>query len=1228
MRRRLVFLSASLLTAVVVLAATLPWWLSLALPVAGRRVGLVFKEYQRIGYARFALRDAKVAVSKVTVTADRIETDTPVLWLWRQATGTSSPVLLGNWVVDVAPPPKPPNVAPAPAPGAASGWIPLRGTLRRVASVLDRWLPSANSQSGTVRWSGGELRVAGANWSARTLTVRQLEFRALAVDGSLSIPSDADELRLGLQATDRSYGVQLASRGTRVNGNAELWDQPFLLDAQFGTNGWMPQEASLGAEEWRIPGEKLKLGGTYRHVRGTTKLEWREDRFAVELTAQGEPEPSRGQVPPLDISVRARGDFNAVTVDALNVILPGITARLSEPVTVAKEGGFRPNGAQFVFEADLAKQPWFPATGTLNGEARFASGSAVDPLIDFQFHAKEISTRGIDIAAADARGHWHWPQIMVDAGSLVGGEGERVEWHGGWDFRARSVLDAAVSGQIRRRSLARWLPAKPEFDVVSLRGSASGALDTLSHEGEISARQISFPPIKPVDATFTWRGAGMLLSAFQLQAAAARTRVSAAGAANRTSVRLDQFALVQDEVQHLSLTQPAQFRWDRGFDVENLHLSGPAGGIDATVSWGEAGRMEVAARNISSDWFRDLIAPSDLAWDLKLFALSGAWERGPMNFSASAGGEVTLGKGHRVAVITALRGGAKGLVVEALRATESDLTVLNASGEIPVAIRPFGRPLFEFDPEGKIKFTAAAAPHAQFWAQLAAVSGIELQEPDGNLSLSGTWSRPEGEINLKAAKVLVDPARFKRPVPLLEGLELRVTGNRTGLRLDHLKVKVEGQSVRAEGNFAIPDGGWEALRKSPLAVAKAGSDFQLELASTELAAFSRFLPGFVAPTGRLELNMSYRHGEFGGFVRLREAASRPLGPLGVLQEVNADAELHGRRFVLREVTAKSGGQPVKLAGVIEVPENGSPRYDLTLRGENLPFARQAGLLLRGDLDLALKSPPRGEPKLTGAVRLRDSLFLADVRSFVPTGAQTAARRPPYFAISTPPINAWLIDVEVTGRQFLKVRTPVFTGVASANFRLRGTLGEPRAIGDVKLDEGHVIMPFANFELQQGVVRLTESNPYEPAIFIRGAGRRFGYNLTLEVDGPASAPNVVLSSSPALDSEQVLLMVMTGAPPSDEINFSATQRVTRIGTFLGQTLLGSLGGDTANADRLSISSGDKISRQGKETYEIEYKLSDRLTLVGEYNEFDEQNAGLKWRIFPRRRAAQEGSGETK
>jgi translocation and assembly module TamB len=260
--------------------------------------------------------------------------------------------------------------------------------------------------------------------------------------------------------------------------------------------------------------------------------------------------------------------------------------------------------------------------------------------------------------------------------------------------------------------------------------------------------------------------------------------------------------------------------------------------------------------------------------------------------------------------------------------------------------------------------------------------------------------------------------------------------------------------------------------------------------------------------------------------------------------------------------------------------------------------------------------------------LRDSLFLSDIRSFLPKGGVGATRRPPYFAIETPPTNAWQLAVEVTGEQFVRLRTPVFTGLASAHFRLGGTLGEPRAIGEVTIDEGVVKMPFASFDVKQGSVRLTEADPYEPTVYLRATGRRYGYDLTMEIDGRAGGPNVTFTSSPGLDSDQVLLMVMTGTAPKNEVVSSSAERFAGVGYFLSQSLIGNLLGTSDEPDRLSIEAGEKVSRQGKETYQVDYKLSDRWTLTAERNEFDEYNAGVKWRVFGGKRAGESKSDAKK
>ena len=78
---------------------------------------------------------------------------------------------------------------------------------------------------------------------------------------------------------------------------------------------------------------------------------------------------------------------------------------------------------------------------------------------------------------------------------------------------------------------------------------------------------------------------------------------------------------------------------------------------------------------------------------------------------------------------------------------------------------------------------------------------------------------------------------------------------------------------------------------------------------------------------------------------------------------------------------------------------------------------------------------------------------------------------------------------------------------------------------------------------------------------------------------------------------------------------ARQRAERLGMFLGKDVLSQLGfGGTS--DRLVIHSGESISENGRSTYSVEYKLTDDVSLVGEYDRFDEYNVGVQWRVYSR------------
>ncbi|MEO6245663.1 MAG: translocation/assembly module TamB domain-containing protein, partial [Opitutaceae bacterium] len=937
--------------------------------------------------------------------------------------------------------------------------------------------------------------------------------------------------------------------------------------------------------------------------------------------AAGEPVPGKS-VPPLGVTLRGRGDETAFTLEVMDAKLPGIAVRLSEPVTVERSGKFRESKAQFTIGVDLAEQPWFTSTGTVTGAARWVSQPGEAPKVEFDLAAREVAAGDWAAKLIEARGQFEWPRLRVTAGTLVGTAGEQLTWQGGWDFAARGILDGHAEGGIRRATLARWVPAEVQFDAITLRADAAGAWPNLIHSGQAEAAGVVFGALKPLGMALTWAGRGPAIESFTAEAMAGTTKISAAGALGAEEVRLTQLVLAQGGETRLALKGTAAIRWRPAVTVESLHLAGPGAALDATLVWGPAGRVDLGATNISSTWFSELGVLGGPAWQLTSLAAKGAWERGPMTFSMEGTGAIQLGEGKQAVVRAKAQGDAGGVKVEELSVVEAEQRVIKATGRVPLRIFPAEQRRVALAADGALEVDITTEPNAGFWREWAALTGLDLQEPEAMAHVSGTWARPKGEVSVKAARVAMDAARFKRPMPQVQSLDLKVTGDADEVRLERLNVRIAGQELRARGKLPVAEGKWGELFSSPVALARSKAEGRIEIPDAEVAALAPFLPLFVAPKGWLQADVAYRDGNLSGEVSLYAAATRPLGPLGVLQDVNAQIALAGNKIELRTVSAVSGGENVTLSGTVTWPalaewKAGTAeelKFAVALKGDNLPFVRNAGVLVRGDLDLTLTSPESGTPVLAGTVRLRRSLFLSDIRALLPGRARSKAQTPPYFAVEAQPYDAWRIKIGVEGEGFMTVRTALFNGVASARIQLQGTLGEPLMRGEATIDEGAVRLPFATFAVQEGRVSLQPEQGIEPQLTMVGTARRLGYDLRMEATGPASHPTVIFSSSPPLEPGQVLLMVMAGESPRAEVGFSDRQRASRLGTFLGQSLLSRLGGDSDAGERLTIGTGENVSRQGRETYEIEYRLDDRWSLTAEYDEFDDLNAGVKWRVF--------------
>lgn len=1206
--RRALFVLLGFLAFIFCALALLPFWLGAPLSLLGKRAGVTYERYERLGYQRFVLHGVRWQRPGVTIEAGRLEVATPLRWVLEK--NNSGPWRIDDWKVTVVP------TTSTPAPNSVQGWKDLRRQLEGVVRQLDAALPPLSAHQGKVVWPQGALTVDVVRWNRRSLSFDTIAFRDVHVSGAVLWP-EREGLSARVESKDQLWALAAQSvDATSVTADLRVRGQPAKLQAEFGDVGWLPVEATLNAIDWKLSGEEVRLAPVYRSVAGAFSLTWKDARLGVSLRADAEPVEGSA-APPLKAVAQGEGDLNRLRIEALSLSGPGVQATLAQPVEIERTVGLRTPETQFDARVDLAQMPWFQGTGVVAGMVRVEARSAGAVSLRAKLSGQDLKGDQWAFSRVEGDALLEWPRLTVAGVRATVAEGETLTIEGGYDFREKSLQPSQVKGEITRVAVARWIPEALTFERMSISAQASGPLSALTHHGELSVVEPAGGRVKASRLDLKWQGKDLKSAEVTAHLVSQGSDVQLAAALTADSADVNRLEWTKSGEDLLRSSRPFTVAWKPELKVTGLVLEGGGRAVTAEVQSGATGRVAISARQIRSDLWRDFYAAEGLPWAIETGELTGEWARGPLRFSLRGKGHVGLEDERTADVDVNAAGTERGVQIAQLNVGISGRPVVAATGQLPVFIESAPTWGLRIERTQPLVLNLITEKEAQFWSRVGRLTGLLLVDPVVQVNLSGTWQAPAGNARIDVEKMGWPQKDGKDLVPPMERIQATLLGDGKSITLETFSANVAGQPVRAAARLPLPADVTRLNSDELRAWLIAHAEAELQLKDAELAAVAPFAQAWIAPTGKLNVDLKLSPGlAWEGSLRVTDAATRPLGPLGVLQSIQADLAVSGHTLRVNRVEARAGGQPVTLTGSADYHKTDGWVLDLALKGNQLPFLRQTGFLVRGDVDLKVKTESPTVTRVTGKAYLRESLFLADIRNFIPRGSVRTApsRRPPYFSVEALPFAAWQLGVEVEGNRFLRLRTPIFAGLASARFRLQGTLAEPVAIGEAIVHEGQVLFPFASLQVQQGAVSLTELDPFEPRISLVAVSRRLGYDLRMELSGTASEPNLMFTSSPPLDSEQVLRLVMAGEAPQREVVYSGQQRAMRLGTYLGQSLAGQLGSDPGKAERFSLTTGERVSRDGKETYVLEVPLDERWSLMGEYDEFDDYNVGVKWRVL--------------
>lgn len=1222
---------------------TIPFWMRWLLPVALGHFGVSFRVYESLPGQRFALRNVAYQGNGVEFTADRVEVPPPFDWIRGNRGGSNrlSGIQVEGWTLRIPKAPLSPSKASSAAPGIqkATPQPSLAGSLASVQTnlnLVNRWLPRLEMTKGQVILPSIELQLDQLHWQAGLLS---LEGKPAPFAHTIVVVAQlprAMPWSVGAHVPDWNLTLTnhlvLSNSNLQVRGELVWMTNQVVLAADFPETGWIPTQASAVADSIRISPDTLGLS-RYRTVEGSVDFHWLENRFRAELHGTAQPDGPDQTAPPVVLRSVVHGDLTLAEIDELTLETPWLSAAVTSGTKFDWQGHMISKAADVHFKGRLGNQGWIAARGQLEGTLHLTSTQGKYPNAEISLAGHELTAYGVDQGQLHSEATLRWPWLEITRTQLRATNTLALDLIASVNLQSRQITNAVL--HIELSGTNSLLPGGIGYGQAVLHADAHGSWPALRHQGTVEIKQLQVPRLREVDFQANWAGASTTLDQFHGAAVSGDRAIVFSGSAQVAEVeglKIEEFSLLQSGAPRLKLEQPFAISFQRDakdkaepahwlLQIQPWHWNGPGGrlSLQADIAWPSRGTLTGELESFDCAEVLAWLESPPPGFQIDRFSGAAHWNRSPWSFECDLRTRLPEKPLLPNAVHLNATGNGEGLILRTITLTAASNAVLSAQGRLPFRIESIpDQPLLHWVPGLPLELHAVTAPNEVFWNELAHLAHVAIVEPTLQLDISGSLTNLDGKVNVAVRRVTPVVTTTNRELPRLEDLTAHIRLTKEALWLSTLQASIESQPVRASGKIPLGkdySGGWKKL----LLWEKATGN--LEIAKADVAPFARFAPKVIGPQGTVSAAIDLLPNvQFGGEVKVSDMALRPIGSIGAIDKLRSTVRLAGREVQVTESSGLLGGQPFSLAGKLDLanfhPTTGLPQADFRLQGEGLPLARQPNLILRGDVDLSFLVPTNGRPLVRGTIQLHDSIFLSDLRDLKPGKISQPRQRPPYFSVDMYPLSDWGVDVRANGNRFLKVRTPFFRGEISSGLKIEGTLKEPVALGDVSISSGVVQFPFANLDVSQGLITLSSVDPYRPALYVRAGAHALGYDVRMEVSGSAESPVIEFTSTPPLSSEQILLMLTTGELPKQQNGFSTEQRAGRLALFLGRNLLSEFGAGAGTADRLTIRSGEYISDQGKPSYSLEYKLTDRWSVVGEYDRFGAFNAELKWRLFSR------------
>jgi translocation and assembly module TamB len=486
---------------------------------------------------------------------------------------------------------------------------------------------------------------------------------------------------------------------------------------------------------------------------------------------------------------------------------------------------------------------------------------------------------------------------------------------------------------------------------------------------------------------------------------------------------------------------------------------------------------------------------------------------------------------------------------------------------------------------------------------LATFTNSAPQGFSGQTELHATLKGPlKNKSQLEAHLVIPTFTASYQSLQIGAAAPIRADFAHSVITLQPSEIRGTGTSLRVQGN--VPLGGASA----PTLIASGSID----------AHIFRMVSPDLRSSGTIALDIratgSASDPQVAGQIKLQNIAFvTEAAPLGV-DKLNGTLELDNQRVQISNLTAQVGGGQVSMGG--SVTYRPTPQFDIAIKADSVRLRYPTGLryVLEGNLAWVGTT---SSSTMHGRV-LVDSLSFTpefDLASFGDQFSSNAA------APGTPGFADTIgLHIALQSRENLSATSSQISLEGSASLNVAGTVANPVITGRTDLTSGELFYRNVRYELQRGIITLSDPTQTRPNLDVSVTTKVEQYNLTLNLRGPFDSLTTSYLSDPPLATADIINLIARGKTSSELAASSqsadsmiASQAASQVSGGL-QKLAGisslqidpTFGGNGQNpSTRLAVQQrvtknflftfSTDVSQPGEEIVEGDYQISKRWSV---------------------------------